>query len=109
MSLRTNFPSWGVVTLVLQFAVAAPAGAQDAGAGQGIARENCVRCHAITKTDVSTLKEAPPFRDVVTRYPPASLAESLAEGISTGHPDMPEFVFPVDQIGDLIAYLETLQ
>jgi len=53
--------------------------------------------------------KAPPFIDVVKRYPPATLAEALAEGISTGHPDMPEFVFAPDEIGHLIAYLESLQ
>ncbi|NNE21763.1 MAG: cytochrome c [Rhizobiales bacterium] len=109
MPARITFSSWAAAAAVLLSALASPASAQDADAGQGIARENCARCHAITKTDASTHKQAPPFRQVVTRYPPASLAEALAEGISTGHPDMPEFVFTAEQTSDLIAYLETLQ
>jgi cytochrome c len=43
------------------------------------------------------------------RYPVDDLAESLAEGISTGHPTMPEWRFDPGQIGDLIAYLKTLE
>ena len=109
MSVRIKLPLWAALGLALQFTVLAPANAQDINAGQGVARDNCARCHAITRTDESAHKEAPPFRDVVTRYPPASLAEALAEGISTGHPDMPEFVFSADQVSDLIAYLEKLQ
>ena len=43
------------------------------------------------------------------RYPIETLAESLAEGIQTGHPTMPEFQLEPDQIGDLLAYLKTLE
>jgi mono/diheme cytochrome c family protein len=34
---------------------------------------------------------------------------SLAEGIVTGHPAMPEFRLEPDQIGDIIAYLKSLE
>jgi mono/diheme cytochrome c family protein len=36
------------------------------------------------------------------------LEEALAEGISTGHPDMPEFVADPDQIDAILAYIESL-
>ena len=55
------------------------------------------------------LREAPPFRTLHQRYPIEDLAELLAEGISTGHPTMPEWRFDPGQIGDLIAYLKTLE
>ena len=61
--------------------------------GRSLLQANCARCHAIGADDQSTHKEAPPFRVVVTRYPPDNLAEALAEGLVSGHPDMPEFVF----------------
>jgi len=35
-------------------------------------------------------------------------AEALAEGLSVGHPDMPEFVFEVDEVGANRAALERL-
>jgi mono/diheme cytochrome c family protein len=37
------------------------------------------------------------------------LEESLAEGIRTGHPAMPEFALDKDQIHDLISYLKSLE
>jgi hypothetical protein len=37
------------------------------------------------------------------------LAEALAEGLSVGHPDMPELVFEPDQIVAILAYLKSIQ
>ncbi len=61
--------------------------------GRAILEANCARCHAIGKDDVSKHPEAPPFREVMKRYPPDNLAEALAEGIISGHPDMPSSSF----------------
>lgn len=77
--------------------------------GFALLRENCARCHAIDETGQSPLAKAPPFRDVVKRYDPANLEEALAEGIVTGHNEMPEFAFTPDQITDIIAYLDSLR
>jgi hypothetical protein len=55
------------------------------------------------------LTAAPPLRDLHKRYPVADLAESFSEGIMTGHPTMPQFQLDGAQIGDLIAYLQTLE
>ena len=76
--------------------------------GRAIIEANCARCHAIGKGDTSQHPEAPPFRVVVTRYPPQDLAEALAEGIVSGHRDMPQFVFQPPQIEAIVAYLNTL-
>lgn len=81
----------------------------DAQAGLEILRDDCSSCHAIDKTGESPMREAPPFRALHTRYPVESLEESLAEGIITGHPAMPEFQFSPQQVGDIIAYLKTLE
>ena len=81
----------------------------DAQAGLAIVRESCSRCHAIGTSGESPLKEAPPFRTLHTRYPVESLEESLAEGIITGHPAMPEFQFSPEQVADIIAYLKSLE
>jgi mono/diheme cytochrome c family protein len=92
---------------------AVPAGAADdtdtIAKGRAILEMNCARCHAIGMEDSSHHEEAPPFRVVVTRYPPEDLAESLAEGIVSGHPDMPEFVFEPPEIEAILAYLGTLK
>ncbi|MDN3719728.1 hypothetical protein QW131_12490 [Roseibium salinum] len=43
-------------------------------------------------------KEPPAFRDLSGLYPLESLEEALAEGIVTGHDNMPEFAFEPDDI-----------
>nr|WP_068028914.1 cytochrome c [Rhodoplanes sp. Z2-YC6860] len=77
--------------------------------GQTFVRANCSRCHAVDKVSPSPLSVAPPFRDLHRRYPVDVLAEALAEGIRTGHPSMPEFRLDPGQIGDVIAYLKSLE
>jgi cytochrome c len=77
--------------------------------GLVIVRANCSRCHAIGKIGDSALPIAPPFRTLHERYPVEDLEEPLAEGIVTGHPTMPEFRFDPGQIGDIVAYLKTLE
>jgi len=77
--------------------------------GQTFLRANCARCHSVDKLTPSPLTEAPPFRDLHLRYPVESLEESLAEGIRTGHPTMPEFQLDPGQVRDVIAYLKTLE
>lgn len=80
----------------------------DVETGRVLAEENCARCHAIGMDGESPHEEAPPFRDVVQQWPPAHLAEALAEGIVVGHPEMPQFTFSESEIDALIAYLESL-
>jgi cytochrome c len=77
--------------------------------GLVIVRANCSRCHAIGKIGDSPLPIAPLFRTLHERYPVEDLEEPLAEGIVTGHPTMPEFRFDPGQVGDIIAYLKTLE
>jgi mono/diheme cytochrome c family protein len=77
--------------------------------GLVILRTNCSRCHAIGKVGDSPLPIAPPFRTLHERYPVQDLEEPLAEGIITGHPTMPEFRFDPGQVGDIIAYLKSLE
>ena len=77
--------------------------------GLNFARANCARCHSIDKVTESSLKIAPAFRTLHERYPVENLAESLTEGIVTGHQNMPEFRLEVDQAVDFIAFLKTLE
>jgi len=87
----------------------APAHAQSTQRGLAIARANCARCHSVDKSGESPLPAAPPFRILHQRYPVETLEDALGEGIVTGHPDMPEFRLNPDQIGDLIAFLKSLE
>jgi len=77
--------------------------------GEGLLTTNCSRCHAVGRAGNSTHPEAPPFRTLGQRYPIEVLAEALAEGLSSGHPGMPEFRFEIDDVDAILAYLESIQ
>ncbi len=81
----------------------------DAEKGRLFAEKNCGKCHAIGPEGDSPLELAPTFRSFGQRWPVEYLAESLAEGIVTGHADMPEFVLSPDEIDDFLSYLNALQ
>jgi cytochrome c len=77
--------------------------------GEKLLITNCSRCHAVGRAGQSTHPEAPPFRTLGQHYPIEVLAEALAEGLSSGHPDMPEFRFEIDDVDAILAYLESIQ
>ncbi|GAB4225466.1 MAG: hypothetical protein Kow0032_01350 [Methyloligellaceae bacterium] len=79
-----------------------------AALGRALAERHCARCHAVADEPASPHKDAPPFRTFSSRWPLENLEEALAEGIVTGHPDMPAFVFEPEEIDALIEYLQTL-
>ncbi|MGZ9114668.1 MAG: c-type cytochrome [Brevundimonas sp.] len=83
--------------------------AQAAVRGQQLAAQTCAGCHAMAGGGASPMVEATPFREIVRRYPLDQLEEAFAEGLVTGHPAMPAFVFRASEIDDLIAYLETVK
>jgi mono/diheme cytochrome c family protein len=89
------------------------AAAQQDGAleqhGKALLLANCSRCHAIERSGTSPHPQAPPFRGLEQRYPIDSLAEALGEGLLTGHPDMPEFVFEIADVSAILAYLKSIQ
>ena len=87
----------------------AGASAESVMRGQGLAQTRCAACHATGLTGASPMPEAPPFRDLHTRYPVRFLQEALAEGLTTAHPAMPQVELQSDEIRDLIAYLESLE
>ncbi|MBO0902135.1 c-type cytochrome [Jiella sonneratiae] len=90
----------------------AAAWAQEASAlaaGQQLVEANCSRCHAVARTGDSPNPRAPAFRTLSQRYPVAELEEALVEGISTGHPQMPEFAFDPTEAAAIIAYLKSIQ
>ncbi|MFT3728120.1 MAG: cytochrome c [Terricaulis sp.] len=77
--------------------------------GRELARTNCSTCHAVMETGDSPMPEAPPFRTLSHNYRVDTLAEALAEGISVGHPAMPQFQFAPTDVDDLISYLQSIQ
>jgi len=77
--------------------------------GEALLQKNCARCHAVGRAGDSPNPAAPAFRTLGQRYPVKSLEEALGEGILSGHPDMPEFTFDADEVGAIIAYLQSIQ
>jgi cytochrome c len=77
--------------------------------GKALVTANCSRCHAIGTEGDSPHPEAPPFRTLARRYPIDSLQEALAEGIVSGHPDMPIFIFGPQDVEAIIDYLQSIQ
>ncbi|MFM9939158.1 MAG: c-type cytochrome [Hyphomicrobiaceae bacterium] len=77
--------------------------------GRDILEANCARCHAVWLDGESPMPKAPRLRDIARKYRPQNLAEAFAEGIVTGHPDMPQFVFRPPEINAIIIYLQALR
>jgi mono/diheme cytochrome c family protein len=77
--------------------------------GKAFAQANCSRCHSIDRTTRSPQITAPPFRTLHKRYPVETLEDALGEGLSTGHPRMPEFRLGPGQVGDFISFLKSLE
>lgn len=82
--------------------------AADEAAGKAFAEANCSRCHSIGRTGASKLSTAPAFRELHKRYPIESLEEALAEGMVTGHPEMPEVQLDPEGIDSLLNYINSL-
>jgi cytochrome c len=77
--------------------------------GESLLSKNCAMCHSVGRAGRSPHREAPPFRTLSQRYPIESLSEALGEGLFTGHPDMPEFVFSPRDVGSILMYLQSIQ
>lgn len=77
--------------------------------GKAFAKANCSSCHSIDRTTRSPRAAAPPFRTLHKRYPVETLEDALGEGLSVGHPRMPEFRLDPDEVGDFISFLKSLE
>jgi cytochrome c len=103
---------WATIVIgAAMLASAGPAGAQSPAVQRGLTfvRVHCAQCHSIDTVSESTLKIAPPFRDLHLKYPIESLRRPLSEGIIANHPTMPQFRLEADQINDVIAFMQSLE
>jgi len=98
-----------LVSLALFVGVSTALAEDSAERGRELVQDNCAPCHAVGPADESPLAAAPPFRILGQRYPLTDLEEALAEGIVTAHPEMPQFEFEPEDVGAIIAYLESIQ
>jgi cytochrome c len=107
---RARWPAMAVAAGFL--GLVDPAAAQSSPAAQRgltFVRVHCAQCHAVDAVSESPLTIAPPFRKLHRKYPIENLRGPLSEGIVVGHPTMPQFRLEPDQVGDVIAYLKTLE
>ena len=110
-------PDWEVTepqaedlaAFVMSLGTGSKAASDPATQGFNLLRANCARCHAIDEASLSPEPKAPPFRVIVTKYQPEALEEALAEGIVTGHEQMPVLTFEPDEATAIISYLNTLK
>lgn len=77
--------------------------------GKQLVEANCSKCHGVSMKDKSSHEKAPVFRSLAKRYPIEALEEAFAEGIYTGHPDMPEFAATPEQVAAIVAYISSIQ
>lgn len=101
-----------LVLLVIVTLVCGPACAQEPASlrrGEALLANHCSSCHAVGRVGASPRADAPVFRTLGRKYPIETLEEALAEGLMSGHPDMPEFSFDAADVGAIIAYLKSIQ
>jgi cytochrome c len=99
-----------MLSLVLFLTMAARAEAQDpARHGEALVKEFCAPCHAVGVSGNSPHVGAPPFRTLGHSFDLDELPRRLERGISSGHPDMPEFKFTSQDARDVAAYLRAIQ
>jgi cytochrome c len=77
--------------------------------GQVLVAEFCAKCHAVGPRGKSRHPGAPPFRTLGRSVDLDELPRALERGITSGHPDMPDFKFSPDDARAVRAYLQVIQ
>ncbi len=96
--------------VIVLMVLIATAGAQEpAERGRQLAEKMCAHCHAIGKWERSPLANAPPFRQLEARVDFEDLQQRLQDGVISGHPAMPMFIFSAEDARVLVIYLRTMR
>jgi len=77
--------------------------------GKALVEHNCSQCHSIGAKGKSPHSEAPPFRELLKRYPINALEDGFVDTIYSNHPDMPVFKVKPDQLDAILYYIATIQ
>jgi mono/diheme cytochrome c family protein len=103
---RTILPL--ILGLLTQVSLVSAAQAQDTlRRGRALLQEFCAPCHTIGRTGVS--HGAPPFSTLGRNFDLDQFPRLLERGISSTHPNMPEFKFSEDDAHAATAYLRSIQ
>ncbi len=97
------------VLALTAFLVSAASAQEPVKHGRALLGEFCSRCHAVARWGKSPHLGAPPFRYLGRSFDLDQFPRMLESGISSGHPDMPEFKFSEDDAEAAAAYLRTIQ
>ena len=95
----------GEAILVLLVATSAASAAGDPAAGKALAERSCSSCHLVSSDQTAATTEAPPFATIAAR--PEEEIEHLQTFLAAPHPPMPPISLTRQEIGDLVAYIET--
>lgn len=100
-------------TILILLLSGAASQAQDGGTlerrGRALAERMCASCHAIGKGGYSPHNGAPEFRRLDQRIDLDGFMGRLREGITVGHPDMPEFRFTREDARAFVLYIRSVQ
>jgi cytochrome c len=77
--------------------------------GRALVGKFCSSCHAVARFGRGPNRNAPPFRTLGRSFDLDQLPRWFERGISSDHPDMPEFKFSADDALAVRAYLRTIQ
>lgn len=103
----------GLAALTLAGAASAaprePTPSESIAIGRYLVTHHCSACHSVGRRGESPNPSAPPFRHLGRRMDVDSLGEALAEGILTGHPEMPVFRFEPREVVGIVRYLRSIQ
>jgi cytochrome c len=103
------FPTALSLIQITEAAVAADVFGRNLADGKALAVKLCFRCHATSNDMVRLIDPGRLLRDLAPRWPLENLGEELTEGISVGHPAMPEFEFNSREIEVLLACLNLVK
>ena len=87
------------------------ASAQESGhPGQGLAlaRQVCSECHAIDRTQARSPNAAAPRFETIANIP-GMTAMALSVALQTPHRTMPNVMLNADELGNIVAYILSLQ
>jgi mono/diheme cytochrome c family protein len=99
-----------IFSLLVVLAAGGSAQAQDpVSHGQTLVAEFCASCHAVGPRGKSRHPGAPPFRLLGRSIDLDEFPRVLERGITSGHPDMPDFKFSHDDARAVRAYLQVIQ
>ena len=73
-----------------------------------MAEAQCGGCHEVGASGESRIPQAPAFRRLAAQHPGEQLQVVIAEGIATGHPSMPRWIFTDKEVGQLLAYVRSI-